>query len=88
MAVGKCPLGVEVLAGQDVGLAGQRLADQLDRLRRQIGEVGERLVLHLAVLAIGMAQENGLVDLVLMLTTRSRNMHCTDLPSHKHSIAH
>jgi hypothetical protein len=35
-----------------------------------------------------MAQENRLVNLLLMLTTCSYDMHGTDLPSHKYSIAY
>jgi hypothetical protein len=88
MAVWQAPFDLEPLACDDMGLAAQRLADELDRLHGQVGEVGERLVLDLAVLAIGVAQKMGLVDLVLVLTTCSRHMHRTSLSGHKHIIAH
>ena len=52
------------------GLARQRRTHRLDRLGRQVGEVGQRLVLHLAVLPVRAAQQGGLVDLVLVVPTR------------------
>jgi hypothetical protein len=45
------------LGGGEEALAPQRAAHELDRLRRQPGEVGERLVAHLAALAVGTAQQ-------------------------------
>ena len=77
MAMGKRTLDVEVLAGDHMGLARQGLSDEPDRLGRQVGKVGERLVLDLAALAIGVTQQMGLVDLVLVLTTCRRHMHRT-----------
>ncbi|MHB1519076.1 MAG: hypothetical protein ACYCVN_02505 [Acidimicrobiales bacterium] len=40
MAVREAALDVEALAGQHMGLVPERLTDELDRLGRQVREVG------------------------------------------------
>jgi hypothetical protein len=54
-------LDLERLVPLDVALAAQKASDQLDQRGRQVRQVGERLLLDLAALAIGAAQELGVV---------------------------
>src|SRR5665213_2369966 len=70
-------LDLKRLTSRDVGLPAQRAADQLDYLRRQVREVRERLVLDLAVLAVGAPQQ--VCDVLTMptLTLVGDDMHRT-----------
>ncbi|SHE66941.1 hypothetical protein SAMN02745225_01290 [Ferrithrix thermotolerans DSM 19514] len=48
-------------------LTSQGLTDDLNGLGGEIGQIGQGLVLYLAILAVGAPKEMGLIDLVLVL---------------------
>ena len=78
MAVRRRALDRQRLVEVDELAPGQDRADRLDLARLQRGDVAERLVLDLAVLAVGAPQQRGLIGLALVVTTREGNM---DSPS-------
>ncbi len=86
MAMGQGSLDLEALTGSDMYLAGQGLPDQADGFARQVRQVGQRLVLDLAGLPVGAAQEGGLVDLVLVVTTSGDHVHGAALPDHRNIV--
>ena len=59
----------------DVAPAGERATDQLDQLIGQVREVGQRLVLDLAALAIGATQQMRDVLAMRPLATVGDDMH-------------
>ena len=83
MAVGQGPLDLEAFARRYKHLAGQTRPHCLDRFGGQVGEVGQRLGLHLARLPIGAAQQDRLVDLVLVVPTGRYHVYRTTTLSHK-----
>ncbi len=66
MTVGETSSDLE-LSSRQRGLAAQPPSDHVDEIRRQVGEVAERLVLDLAVFAVGTAEQVGGVDLALVV---------------------
>ena len=81
-------LDLETRTGFDVGLTGERLPDQPDRLRRQMRQIRQRLVLDLAVLTKRPAQQRGLIHPVLVVATSRGHMHGTKLASHTPILHH
>ncbi len=77
MAVGVGAQDFEGVAGGDEGFAAQGAADHLDERAGQMGEVAEGLVLDLAALAIGLAQQMGLVNAALIPASRGNDMDGT-----------
>jgi len=70
VAVRQRPADLGLAAGDHQLLALEDLADRSDRLSGQVGEVADGLTLDLAALAVGAAQQGGLIDLVLVVTSR------------------
>ena len=52
-------------------------ADGLDQIGRQVGEITQGLVFHLATLAKRAAQQVSLVDATVVDAFRRGYMHCT-----------
>jgi len=55
--------------------APQAVADGLDEVSREVGDIAQGLVLDLAVFAIATTQEVGLVDSALVVSSRGGYMH-------------
>ena len=66
MAMGAAAQAGEGVLGIDEGLAFESPADEIDDVGGEVGDVAERLMLDLAVVAEGSAQEMGVVGLVLV----------------------
>ncbi len=75
MPMGQTPFDLKALPGNYMVLTSQGLTNHLDGLFGEIGEIGQCLVLYLAILAVGASKEMGLIDLILVLATSSSNMH-------------
>src|SRR5205807_1104107 len=73
-------LDLERVGGRQELLAPQRAAHQLDRLPRQAGEVGERLVSHLAALPVAAAKQVRLIHAPLILPLRRYYMNSPTTP--------
>ena len=82
MTVGQGPFDLEVRPRLNVGLARQGGPDQIDRLGRQMRQVGQGLGLDLAALPIGAPQQRSLVHPILVVPTSYRHMNGTTTPSH------
>ena len=66
MAVREVALDQESLRGGQELLAGQRAADEVDEIGRQMGDVAEGLVADLGANAEGAAEQVGLVELAFV----------------------
>lgn len=83
MPMGQTSLDCKALLSNHMVLTSQGLTDDLNGLGGEIGQIGQGLVLYLAILAIGAPKEMGLIDLVLVLATSSGNMHGTAKAFHQ-----
>lgn len=78
--VGKRPGDVKLRVEGNECLPFEDCPDGVDGGLGEMGEIGQGLVLDLAVLAVGPAQEVGRVDPVLVLATGGEDMHRIRLP--------
>jgi hypothetical protein len=67
MPMGQTSLDCKALLSNHMVLTSQGLTDDLNGLGGEIGQIGQGLVLYLAILAVGAPKEMGLIDLVLVL---------------------
>ncbi len=78
-------LDLEPLASRNIAGAAQRAADQLDDLGRQMRQIRQRLLLDLAVLAVGTPKQRRVVDRLPRPALRRDHVHrtrWTSMPSH------
>jgi cobalamin-dependent methionine synthase I len=77
MSVGKGAQDLEVIDCTRDRFAAQALADGLDEVRREVGDVAQSLVFDLAVFAIATTQEVGLVDRAFISASSGGYMNCS-----------
>jgi hypothetical protein len=86
VSVGQAAANLEA-AGREEALAGEAAADQVDDVVREVGEVADGLVLDLAALAEGAAQQVGLVDLALVVPAGGGDVDLAVAGGHERMIA-
>src|SRR3954451_16501971 len=87
MPVRKRALDRQRLAGPDQRLPAQHAPDRVDRLRRQMRQVGQRLLAHAVAVAVAAPDQRGLVLAALVTPPARDHMDHRRLPRHHESIA-
>jgi len=87
MAVRQRALDRERIVEVDELATGQDRTDPFDLARRQRGDVAQRLVLDLAVLALGAPQQRRLIRLALVVTTSNGDMDSPPALGHNRILA-
>jgi len=82
------PHDLEVIIEIDEAPAGEHRPEPVDHPLLQMREVPDRLVLHLAVLAVRAAQQRGLVLSPLVVATRDRYVNLPATLCHTAIIPH
>ena len=79
-AIATSTLAADGVVGATDALASQRALHNADQLGRPVRHVGQRAVFDLAVLAVGLAEQDGLEGLALDGTPDSGHVHGHALP--------
>ena len=82
VSVGQRAHALQGAIGGDEHFPAKPSANDFDQVIGQMGEVAQRLVLDLACVTIGAAQEMGLVDAALVPASRRGYMNCTASSCH------